>query len=95
MKKMTFCAPCLFGVEGIVANELRFMDIDNVRAETGRVLFDGDFSTLARANIRLRCAEPLSTANILSCVQLFVTPWTAAHTTRSDEQGQEPPVPVS
>ncbi len=57
MNKLTFCAPCLFGMEGIVANELRFMDIENVSAETGRALFTGDFSTLARANIRLRCAE--------------------------------------
>lgn len=57
MSIMTFCAPCLFGAEGVVANELRFMDIDGVRAETGRVLFEGDYNTLARANIRSRCAE--------------------------------------
>ncbi|MBQ4105062.1 MAG: class I SAM-dependent RNA methyltransferase [Clostridia bacterium] len=57
MEKLTFSAPCLFGTEGVVANELRFMDIEGVRAETGRVLFEGDFSTLARANIRCRCAE--------------------------------------
>ena len=57
MDKLTFSAPCLFGIEGVVANELRFMDIDDVSAQTGRVLFSGDFSTLARANIRLRCAE--------------------------------------
>lgn len=57
MNKLTFCAPCLFGMEGIVANELRFMDVQDVTAETGRVLFSGDFSTLAKVNIRLRCAE--------------------------------------
>lgn len=57
MNKLTFSAPCHFGTEGIVANELRFMDIKDVKAETGRVLFTGDFSTLARANIRLRSAE--------------------------------------
>lgn len=57
MNKLTFSAPCLFGTEGVVANELRFMDISDVRAETGRVLFSGDFSTMARANLRLRSAE--------------------------------------
>lgn len=57
MDKLTFCAPCIFGVEGVVANELRFMDISDVTAETGRVLFTGGFDTLARANIRSRCAE--------------------------------------
>ncbi len=54
---MTFCATCLLGLEGLVANELRHHDIENVRAENGRVLFDGDESTLARANICSRYAE--------------------------------------
>lgn len=57
MNKLTFSAPCLFGTEGVVANELRFMDISDVRAETGRVLFSGDMGTMARANLRLRSAE--------------------------------------
>ncbi|MBQ4569702.1 MAG: class I SAM-dependent RNA methyltransferase [Ruminococcus sp.] len=57
MSNLTFSAPCLFGMEGIVANELRFMNVQDVKAETGRVLFSGDFSTLAKANISLRCAE--------------------------------------
>ncbi len=54
---MTFCCPCLFGIEGILADELRRMGVDNVRAETGRVLFDGDFAAMARVNIRSRYAE--------------------------------------
>lgn len=54
---MTFCATCLLGLEGLVANELRFHEIENVRAENGRVLFDGDMNTLARANICSRYAE--------------------------------------
>lgn len=55
--KLTFCAPCIFGLEGLCANELKFLGIENVRAENGRVLFDGDFSALARANINSRYAE--------------------------------------
>lgn len=54
---MTYCATCLLGLEGLVANELRHHDIKNVRAENGRVLFDGDDSALARANICSRYAE--------------------------------------
>ena len=54
---MTFCAPCIFGLEGLCANELKFLGIKNVRAENGRVLFDGDFATLAKANINSRYAE--------------------------------------
>ena len=56
-EKMTFCCPCLFGIEGILADELRRMGVDNVRAETGRVLFDGDFAAMARVNIQSRYAE--------------------------------------
>ncbi len=54
---MTFCATCLLGLEGLVANELRHHEIENVRAENGRVLFDGGLETLARANICSRYAE--------------------------------------
>ena len=54
---LTFTAPCIFGLEGFCANELKFLGIKNVRAENGRVLFEGDFSTLARANINSRYAE--------------------------------------
>ena len=57
MDKIQFSAPCLFGIEGICADELKRMDIENVKAETGRVTFDGDFSTLARANLCSRYAE--------------------------------------
>ena len=54
---MTFAAPCIFGLEGICANELKFLGIKNVRAENGRVLFEGGWDTLARASINSRYAE--------------------------------------
>ena len=54
---MNFVAPCLFGLEGILADELKRQDIKNVVAENGRVLFSGDDRTLARANINARTAE--------------------------------------
>ncbi|MDD3692412.1 MAG: class I SAM-dependent RNA methyltransferase [Oscillospiraceae bacterium] len=57
MKSLQLCAPCLFGLEGILGNELRRMDADNVKAENGRVFFEGGPEILARANICSRYAE--------------------------------------
>ena len=57
MEDLKFVAPCLFGVESIAAGELTRLDIKNVKAENGRVLFEGDYNTLARANICSRYLE--------------------------------------
>ena len=57
MEDLKFVAPCLFGVESISAGELTRLDIKNVKAENGRVLFEGDYNTLARANICSRYLE--------------------------------------
>ncbi|MBE6916552.1 MAG: class I SAM-dependent RNA methyltransferase [Ruminococcaceae bacterium] len=57
MGQFEFAAPTLFGLEGIAGDELRRLDIPNVRVENGRVLFSGDETTLARANLFLRTAE--------------------------------------
>lgn len=55
--RMRLCAPCLFGLEGPLGNELRHMGMDSVAPENGRVLFETDAAGLARANIRSRFAE--------------------------------------
>ena len=57
MDLMEFSVPCLFGLEGIAGDELRRLDMENVRVENGRVLFSGDERALARANIGLRTGE--------------------------------------
>lgn len=57
MEKMKYCAPCLLGLEGLVAQELREMGCEDVQAENGRLLFAGGEAVLARANLRSRCAE--------------------------------------
>ncbi len=57
MKDLQFAAPCLFGLESIAGDELRRLNIENVRVEDRRVLFTGDLNTLAKANICLRTAE--------------------------------------
>ena len=54
---MNFVAPCIFGVEGLLADELRRLGSDNVTAQNGRVLFSGDVNIMARANICSRFAE--------------------------------------
>jgi len=54
---INFVIPCLLGLEGPIAEELRLMDVQNVAAENGRVLFSGDEHTLARVNICSRFAE--------------------------------------
>ena len=49
MELLHFCAPCLFGLEGILADELRRMGADNVTPQNGRVLFDGDAEIIRQA----------------------------------------------
>ena len=55
--KMTFAAPCLFGLESILAGEVRRMGGEDVTVTDGRVTFTGDWTMLARANLTLRTAE--------------------------------------
>ena len=52
-----FAVPCLFGLEGLVADEIRRLGLEDVRAETGRVLCRGALGELARLNLNLRCGE--------------------------------------
>ena len=57
MRNMEFSVPCLFGLEGLAGDELRRMNCENVRVENGRVLFSGDETAMAKANIGLRTGE--------------------------------------
>ena len=57
MSQFEFAVPCLFGLEGIAGDELRRLDLENVRVENGRVLFSGDENALAKANVSLRTGE--------------------------------------
>ena len=54
---MIYSATCLLGVEGLLAQELRDVGCGEVRAENGRVLFEGGWDILARANLCSRFAE--------------------------------------
>ena len=57
MESFKFCAPCLLGLEGLAAEELKRLEAREVSAENGRVFFAGDAALLARANLRSRYAE--------------------------------------
>ena len=57
MNNLEFSVPCLFGLEGLAGDELRRMNIENVRVENGRVLFSGGAEAMAKANICLRTGE--------------------------------------
>ena len=57
MTNYEFSVPTLFGLEGIAGEELRRLNLENVRVENGRVLFSGDQAGLARASIGLRTGE--------------------------------------
>lgn len=57
MSTYEFSVPCLFGLEGIAGEELRRLELENVRVENGRVLFSGDTRAMAKANICLRTGE--------------------------------------
>jgi len=57
MRNMQMIVPCLFGLEGLAGDELKRINMENVRVEDRRVLFTGDENALAKANICLRTGE--------------------------------------
>jgi putative N6-adenine-specific DNA methylase len=57
MSNYQFIASCSFGIESIVARELKNLGIDDLKTENGRIEFTGTLRDLARCNIHLRCAE--------------------------------------
>ena len=51
------CVPCLLGLEGPIADELKRLGAENVASENGRVYFTGGPEAVAAANINLRVGE--------------------------------------
>ena len=54
---LRYCVPCLFGLEGLAADELRRLGMNGVSAENGRVYFSGTEEAAATANLCLRTGE--------------------------------------
>lgn len=57
MQTFELIAPCHFGMESIVKNEIYDLGYEITGVEDGRVTFLGDADAIARANIGLRTAE--------------------------------------
>jgi len=54
---MEWIATAPFGLEGVVAQELRNLGFESVRAENGGAHFTGEIQDALRANLWLRCAD--------------------------------------
>lgn len=57
MEKFKIIIPCLFGLEALVAKELKWLGYDVFKTEDGKVSFLGDFEAVIRANLWIRCGE--------------------------------------
>lgn len=56
MRKLRLYATATFGVESVVARELKHLGYDDTFTDNGKIFFDGDFEALCRANLWLRTA---------------------------------------
>lgn len=57
MKNYTLISPCFFGVEKMLAREIKDLGFEIVKTEDGRVTYKTDEYGIAKANMWLRCAE--------------------------------------
>lgn len=55
--KFEIVVPTLLGLEALVSKELYRLGYDSKKTEDGRVIFDGDYDAVCRANMWLRCGE--------------------------------------
>jgi len=55
--RYTIIATSTFGLESVVAHELKALGYEGLTVENGRVSFEGDEHDIARCNIRLRTAD--------------------------------------
>ncbi len=57
MEKIRCCVPCIFGLEGLVAQELKGLGAESVESENGKVYFSGTRETVVDANLWLRTGQ--------------------------------------
>lgn len=67
--RFEFIAPCHFGLEAVLKNEIKSLGYDIVEVEDGRVTFTGPIGAIARANINIRTSERI----LLKCGQFSAT----------------------
>ncbi len=56
-EKLTYVATCLFGLEGMLGEEIDALGYKRIETIDGRVTFEGHVSAVAECNINLRFAE--------------------------------------
>ena len=57
MNKLDLIATSAFGLEAVVANELKKLGYENLVIENGRVAFQASLADIARCNLWLRSAD--------------------------------------
>lgn len=57
MQTFELIAPCHFGLESVVKNEIYDLGYEITEVDDGRVTFEGDVEAIVRANLSLRTAE--------------------------------------
>jgi len=57
MEKITLIATAAFGLEAVVAHEVKQLGYSEVQVENGKVIFQADLKALARTNLWLRTAD--------------------------------------
>ena len=57
MKNYTLVAPCFFGVEKMLAREIKNLGYEIIKTEDGRITYKTGEDGIAKANMWLRCAE--------------------------------------
>lgn len=57
MKNYTLISPCFFGMEKMLAREIKELGFEIVTTEDGRVTYKTEEDGIAKANMWLRCAE--------------------------------------
>ena len=56
-KSYTLISPCFFGMEKMLAREIKDLGFEIIKTEDGRVTYKTDEHGIAKANMWLRCAE--------------------------------------
>lgn len=57
MALIRMCIPCHFGLESVLAYEIKKIGGENLTTRDGKISFDGDFSVLAKANLWVATGE--------------------------------------
>ena len=57
MKKYTLISPCFFGMEKMLAREIKELGFDIIKTEDGRITYKTGEDGIQKANMWLRCAE--------------------------------------